>query len=82
MKMKLALVSLALALFAASPAASQSNPRGEQQAACEDDAYRLCPDAIPDEARITNCLASQKANLSPACRAQFGAPKRRRPGKQ
>ncbi len=81
MHVNVALLFVAASLYMTAPAFSQSNPRAQQQAACEEDAYRLCPDAIPDEASVTSCLARQKANLSPACRAQFGTSKRRRPGK-
>jgi hypothetical protein len=66
--------ALALAvLFLSIPASAFAQPdlRAQQQAACEDDAYRLCPDEIPDEARVANCMARQRARLSPACRAMF-----------
>jgi hypothetical protein len=72
--------ALALAvLFLSIPASAfaQSDLRAQQQAACEDDANRLCPDEIPDEARVTNCMARQKARLSPACRAMFDPPRSR-----
>jgi hypothetical protein len=71
MHMKFALVLVVLSLSMTSPALCQSNPRSQQQAACEDDAYRLCPDEIPDEARVASCMERQKAKLSPACRAMF-----------
>ncbi len=74
-KMPLALV--AVSIFMIADASGQSGSRAQQQAACEDDAYRLCPDAIPDEARIISCLARHKASLSPACGAQFASPHRR-----
>jgi hypothetical protein len=75
--------ALALAvLFLSIPACTfaQSDLRAQQQAVCEDDAYRLCPDEIPDDARVANCMARQKARLSPACRAMFG-PARSRAGR-
>lgn len=78
MHMKLAIPFAALILFTTAPAFSQSDLRAQQQAACEDDAYRLCPDEIPDEARVANCMARQKARLSPSCRAFFGRPAGRR----
>ena len=56
----------------------QSDLRAQQQAACEDDAYRLCPDEIPDEASITHCLARQISKLSPGCRVFFRAPAQRK----
>ena len=79
MQMKFAFVSVAfplLMLATVIPAMCQS--RAQQQAACQDDALRLCPNQIPDEVAIRNCLAGQRANLSPACRAQFKTKSRRR----
>ena len=78
MQFKLTLAFVALSPFMVGPAVSQADVRAQQQAACEDDAYRLCPNEVPDEARVTNGLERQKASLSPACRAQFGPPPRHR----
>ena len=67
---------LGLALTA-TPAAAQGTP--EQRAACEQDAYRLCSQYIPDERRTGNCLRRNRINLSPACRRLFsGGGKSRR----
>jgi hypothetical protein len=41
----------------------------KEQAACQDDAMRLCGPYIPDHAKIHTCLVTYKANISPACRA-------------
>jgi hypothetical protein len=71
MHMKSALALVILLLSMTSPALSQSDLRSRQQTACEDDAYRLCPDEIPDEARVSSCMERQKAKLSPGCRAMF-----------
>jgi Cysteine rich repeat len=71
MHMKSALALVIFPLFMTSPALSQSDLRSQQQAACEDDAYRLCPDEVPDEARVASCLERQKSKLSPRCRAMF-----------
>jgi hypothetical protein len=65
-------------LFMMAPAFCQSDVRAQQEQACQDDAYRLCPDEIPDEARVASCMARQKARLSPACRAMFRDSPRRR----
>ncbi len=54
------------ALVAPSPAAAQGTP--EQRAACQDDAFRVCPDAIPDEARVRACFIKNRHRLSIACR--------------
>ena len=71
MQMKSPLTLVILSLLMTSPARSQSDLRSQQQAACEDDAYRLCPDEVPDEARVASCMAPQKTKLSPGCRAMF-----------
>src|ERR1700688_1379044 len=42
--------------------------------ACTPDAFRLCQYAIPDADRVTACLASNKPNLSPACKIVFSRP--------
>jgi len=42
--------------------------------ACTPDAFRLCQQAIPDAARVANCLAVNKQQLSPACHAVFSRP--------
>lgn len=42
------------------------------QAACTEDALRLCNAFIPDEGRVKSCLARNKAKLSPACKPAFG----------
>ncbi len=75
MKIKFALASVAFLLLMAAPAMSQT--RAQEQAACQDDVLRLCPNQIPDEVAIRNCLARQKGSLSPACRGQFKTPARR-----
>jgi hypothetical protein len=71
MQMKSALALVVLSLFMTSPGRCQSDLRSQQQAACEDDANRLCPDEIPDEAAVASCMERQKSKLSPACRAMF-----------
>lgn len=44
----------------------------EQEQACTGDAFRLCSSEIPDIDRITACMITNKAQLSPGCRALFG----------
>lgn len=78
MHLKYTLLLIAAPLSLPAAALGQYNVRAQQEQACQDDAFRLCPDDVPDEARITNCLARQKAKLSPACRAMFTQPSRRR----
>jgi hypothetical protein len=48
------------------PAAAQT---AEARAACTQDAFRLCSDAIPDVARTKACLVKNRSSLSPLCRA-------------
>jgi hypothetical protein len=76
MKIKFAFFVI-LALLSV-PAAALGQTRAQEEQACQDDAFRLCPDEVPDEARVANCMARQKAKLSPACRAMFTQPSRRR----
>lgn len=64
------LLGLALAAGStATPAAAQGTPA--QRAACEQDAYRLCNQFIPDENSTASCLRRNRMNLSPACRVVF-----------
>jgi hypothetical protein len=80
-------------LFALAPAASadaQDDPsyRGtaEDQMACTPDVFRLCWNEIPFVSRIVDCLRSNRAALSPACRTVFQrkrlrhTPRREQPG--
>ncbi len=43
----------------------------EQEQACTNDAFRLCSAEIPDVDRVKACMARNKSQLSPGCRAQF-----------
>ncbi len=45
--------------------------RAEAEHACYTDAKTLCPDAIPDEAKVTACMTIKRAQLSPACGKVF-----------
>ena len=54
-------------------ALAQGTP--QQRQACSGDAQRLCSHTIPDERTTGRCLAANRRNLSPACRAVFGAGK-------
>ena len=67
---KFSLIALALAFaFFAVPAEAQPTPA--QRQACEQDAFRLCNDAIPDEQRVRQCLVRNMRRLNPTCRAAF-----------
>ena len=59
-------------LFTTGPAFAQYQGTPEGRRACTPDVYRLCPGEISNVRAITACLRRQKANLSPACAAQFG----------
>src|SRR5262249_59109601 len=50
---------------AATVALAQSH---EDQAACQDDAFRFCSQTIPDRERTFQCMMANKDALSPACR--------------
>ena len=52
----------------------------EAQQMCTGDAMRLCGHEIPNVPRITACMARNRANVSPGCRAVMdreGAARRR-----
>jgi hypothetical protein len=56
----------ALASVATGMAAAQS---ADDQAACQDDAFRVCSQTIPDRERTFQCMITNKDVLSVACRA-------------
>ena len=65
-----AILGLVLAAgFATAPAAAQGTP--QQQQACTPDVMRLCNQFIPDVAKISVCMAHNRANISQACRDAF-----------
>jgi hypothetical protein len=63
-----ALVLVGLALLSPSPASAYT--QAEQQA-CQNDAFRLCGDAIPDERRVKSCMIARMRYLSPPCKRMF-----------
>src|SRR4051812_15637955 len=65
----IAFVLTVIAFSAPSPSLAYSQA---EQAACQDDAFRLCGNAIPDEQRVKACLIRNMSRLSPACRRAFG----------
>jgi hypothetical protein len=46
-----------------------------ERAACTPDVFRLCSSEIPSETKIVACLKAKKAQLNPACKIVFNAPK-------
>lgn len=43
----------------------------DQRSACMGDAFRFCSADIPSVAKIETCLSQNRANLTPACAAEF-----------
>ena len=71
---KLPLIALAALVLFGSPADAQTPV---QRKACEQDAYRLCQDAIPDEQRVRQCLVRNMRRLNATCRSAFQRARRR-----
>lgn len=64
---------LATALsFSLLPTASEAYTQ-DQQAACSDDAFRLCGSEIPDVDRVTACMVRKQDQLSAGCKVYFRA---------
>ena len=72
---KLALIAFLLTVATPASAASAYSP--DDQRACQDDAFRLCNHAIPDEQRVKACFVANMRKLSPACRRVFQRGRRR-----
>jgi hypothetical protein len=45
--------------------------RDRQQAACANDAQKLCGDAMPDVDKVTACMAGKKAQVSAGCAKMY-----------
>ena len=45
----------------------------KQQAACYNDVQKLCPGLIPDVDKVTQCMKSKRAEVSPECGAMYDA---------
>jgi hypothetical protein len=73
-------LELGLGLAMALPAQCQTLE--DYQAACQDDALRLCSEHVSDHAKTKSCLQANKKSLSSACRGMLspGKQKSRRPG--
>ncbi len=74
--MKLAPIALCAAVLFSTSLPSMAKPkvdtaRAEAERACYLDAKTLCPDAIPDEAKVTACFKAKRPQLSPACGTIF-----------
>jgi hypothetical protein len=67
----LVLIGVSGAAMAATASKSQPTLRDQEQAACYDDAQRLCKDAIPDEDKITACMKAKFSQVSAGCKKFF-----------
>src|SRR6266508_4807527 len=63
---KSAAFGIAFMLGAATMATAQT---ADEQAACQDDAFRVCSHTIPDRERTFQCMIAKRDALSPGCRA-------------
>ena len=73
----LALGALAPAFAVAGTVDVSPDLRQRAEAACKDDALRLCADAIPDESAIIACMRPKRASLAAPCRSAFDEVARR-----
>jgi hypothetical protein len=69
--LKLATIAFGLTVIAVSAPAPTYAYTQEEQMACQDDAFRLCGQFIPDERSVKACLIRNMRHLSPACRRMF-----------
>ena len=70
MKNLIAIAFVLTVIAFSAPAPSLAYTQEEQQA-CQDDAFRLCGQFLPDEQRVKACLLRNMSRLSPACRRVF-----------
>ena len=56
---------------AAKMVSGKERARAEAERACYVDAKTLCPDAIPDEAKVTACFKAKRRQLSDTCGTIF-----------
>ena len=59
------------AAFAATADKAKPTLRDQEQAACYDDAQKLCPDAVPDEKKIETCMRAKMEQVSTGCKKFF-----------
>jgi hypothetical protein len=70
---QLGIVLAAVLSFALLSSAGQAYSP-EEQAACTDDAFRVCGAEIPDVDRVTACMIRNRSLLSPGCKVYFRDP--------
>ena len=68
-KQVLLAVAFTLAMIPAAFAQAPQSNSQEEQAACMDDAFKFCGEAIPDRSRVFNCLSANRRAISPRCQA-------------
>ncbi len=61
--------ALTIAFATASPVLAQGT--ADERSACMGDAFKFCSADIPDVAKIEACLKQNRAQLQPACQAEF-----------
>ena len=74
--MMLKLIAIAFVLTVIALPGTASAYTQEEQMACQDDAFRLCGHAIPEEQRVKACLIANMRRLSPRCRRMFNRGRR------
>lgn len=67
---KISAVFVTIALFASPVVNAQGNTA--QRSACEDDAKKWCPYAIPDPDEVQSCLEKVVSQITADCQNQFG----------
>jgi hypothetical protein len=60
--------SLVLAIAFVTVAGCIASAQSNDEALCQDDAFRLCQQTIPDRERTFQCMVANREALSPACR--------------
>ena len=76
MKKLIAIAFVLTVISFCAPAPSSYAYTQQEQAACQDDAFRLCGQFVPDEQRVRACMVRNMSRLSPACRRMFQRGKR------
>ena len=64
---KLIVLGFAL-VFLTLPRSAAAEPTSAERAACQQDAFRLCTQAIPDRDRVRACLRQNMRRISSLCR--------------
>ncbi len=64
-------VVMGLSLSPAFARNSAVSLRDRQQAACYDDAQRLCGQFVPDVSKVTACMKTKRSQVGPKCAAAY-----------